>query len=107
MAFDSEHPLSPQEIRDLLKKYEHPFISQLGKRAVEVADIRARDYIMDSRLIHCLKNGLPLDQDVYDAAEWSCIVQLSETSVLNQNEPVEIPDFTRGNWNKLDGLKFA
>ena len=25
------------------------------------------NYIMDYRLIHCLRNGLPLDQDVYDA----------------------------------------
>lgn len=107
MAFDAEHPLSTTEIQELLQEYEHPFITQLGKKAVEVADIRARDYIMDSRLIHCLKNGLPLDQDVYDAAEWSCIVELSETSVLNENEPVEIPDFTRGNWNKLKRLRFA
>ena len=39
------------------------------------------NYIMDYRLIHCLRNGLPLDQDVYDAAEWSCITELSERSV--------------------------
>ena len=28
------------------------------------------DYIMDYRLIYCLRNGLPLDMDVYDLAEW-------------------------------------
>lgn len=61
---------------------------------------------MDYRLIYCLRNGLPLDQDVYDAAEWSCIVELSEKSVLNKSLPVEIPDFTRGAWTKLQGLKF-
>ena len=53
-----------------------------------------------SRLIHCLRNGLPLDMDVYDAAEWSCITELSEKSVLNKSMAVEIPDFTRGAWKK-------
>jgi len=48
-----------------------------------------------------------LDQDVYDAAEWSALVELSEISVRKGSVPVEIPDFTRGDWNKLQGLKFA
>ena len=52
-------------------------------------------------------NGLPLDQDVYDAAEWSCLTELTETSVKNGGAPVEIPDFTRGAWDKLKGLRFA
>lgn len=58
------------------------------------------NYIMDYRLIHCLRNGLPLDQDVYDAAEWSCITELSERSVRQGSVPVEIPDFTRGDWKR-------
>ena len=58
------------------------------------------NYVMDYRLIYCLRNGLPLDMDVYDAAEWSCITELSEKSVLNGSIPVEIPDFTRGVWEK-------
>ena len=56
------------------------------------------NYVMDYRLIYCLRNGLPLDMDVYDAAEWSCITELSEKSSLNCSMPVEIPDFTRGIW---------
>ena len=59
------------------------------------------DFIMDLRLIYCLRNGLPLDQDVYDAAEWSAIAKLSEISVNNEGMPVRIPDFTRGVWDKL------
>ena len=65
------------------------------------------DFIMDYRLIHCLKNGLPLDMDVYDAAEWSCLVELTDYSVRNGSVPVQIPDFTRGEWDKLRGLTFA
>jgi hypothetical protein len=49
-------------------------------------------------LIYCLKNGLPLDQDVYDAAAWSAVVPLSCESVANKSTSVEVPDFTRGAW---------
>jgi hypothetical protein len=56
------------------------------------------DFMMDYRLIYCLRNGLPLDQDVYDAAAWCSVVALSEKSVLNKGTSVEIPDFTRGAW---------
>ena len=64
------------------------------------------DFIMDYRLIYCLVNGLPLDQDVYDAAEWSSIIELSKKSVLNQSMPVKIPDFTRGAWQKVDKVTY-
>jgi len=53
---------------------------------------------MDWRLIDCLRNGLPMDMDVYDAAAWSCITPLSEWSIANNSKPIEIPDFTRGAW---------
>ena len=56
------------------------------------------NYTMDYRLIYCLRHGLPLDMDVYDAAEWSCIAELSEQSALNGGIPMKIPDFTRGHW---------
>jgi len=50
------------------------------------------------RLIDCLHNGLPLDLDVYDAAAYSCIVPLSQWSVLNRSNSIDIPDFTAGAW---------
>ena len=64
------------------------------------------DFVMDYRLIYCLRNGLPLDQDVYDAAEWSSIISLSAASLEHGSMPVAIPDFTRGEWNKLQGVTF-
>jgi hypothetical protein len=45
--------------------------------------------------------------DVYDAAEWSCVAELGATSMFHSSMPVEYPDFTRGDWNKTDGFKFA
>jgi predicted dehydrogenase len=56
------------------------------------------DFIMFYRLVHCLHNGLPLDMDVYDMAEWCSISELSRLSLENGNVPVEVPDFTRGSW---------
>lgn len=61
------------------------------------------NYTMDSRLIYCLRHGLPLDIDVYDAAEWSCLAELSEQSAREGSRPIPIPDFTAGNWQILSG----
>lgn len=99
--------LSKEQVDSILAVYEHPFSKKIGELARKVGGHGGMDFIMDYRLIHCLRNGLPLDQDVYDAAEWSSIVFLSEQSVLNGSAPVKIPDFTRGAWKTLNGLKFA
>lgn len=91
----------------MLKKYEHPIVKEVGEKAKEVGGHGGMDFIMDYRLIYCLRNGLPLDQDVYDAAEWSSLVELTEMSVRKGSVPVEVPDFTRGDWKKLTKLEFA
>ena len=62
------------------------------------------DFVMAWRMIYCLRNGLPLDQDVYDAAAWSAVAPLSEMSVNNRSRPVDVPDFTRGKWKKREPL---
>lgn len=85
---------------ELLQRYQHPFTATIGKEGALKGAPNEMNYIMDYRLIYCLHHGLPLDMDVYDAAEWSCITELSEQSVLNGSRPVEIPDFTRGAWEK-------
>ena len=53
---------------------------------------------MDYRWAHCIRNGLPLDMNVYDFAAWSSIFELSERSVRNRSQAQDIPDFTRGAW---------
>ena len=98
------------EVRDaLMAEYQHPITREgsLVETARRVGGHGGMDFIMDYRLIYCLRNGLPLDQDVYDAAEWSSLSELSRVSIENGNMPVVMPDFTRGDWNKLDGLHFA
>lgn len=98
----------PEEVRKaLMLKYKNPIVIGIEEQAKEVGGHGGMDFIMDYRLIHCLQNGLPLDMDVYDLAEWSCLGPLTEISLEKGSAPVEIPDFTRGGWNKLKGLKFA
>ena len=87
-------------LETVLTRYKHPFSATIGEEAHRKGLPNEMNYVMDYRLIYCLRNGLPLDMDVYDAAEWSCITELSEKSVLNGSIPVEIPDFTRGVWKK-------
>ena len=59
------------------------------------------DYIMNYRLMDCLKRGLVPDINVYDAAAWSAPTPLSEASVAQNGAPQKFPDFTRGKWNVL------
>ena len=104
----SSHSYVPREVRDsLLAKYKHPIAREIEEKAREVGGHGGMDFIMDYRLVWCLRNGKPLDMDVYDAAEWSCLGELTAASIANGSKPVKIPDFTRGRWNKLDGLKLA
>ena len=101
------HSFLPQhEMDSLLKLYAHPIMADIEEKAKQVGGHGGMDFIMDYRLIYCLRNGLPLDQDVYDAAEWSSIVELSKLSVENQSMPIKMPDFTRGAWNKINTVTY-
>jgi predicted dehydrogenase len=62
------------------------------------------DFLEDWRLIQCLRQGLPTDQSVYDAAAWSVIASTTEQSVASRSKPVSIPDFTRGRWKAMERL---
>ena len=93
---NGDTPLEGELLEKMMARYKHPFNATIGEEAHRRGLPNEMNYVMDYRLIHCLRNGLPLDMDVYDAAEWSCITELSEKSVLNKSMAVEIPDFTRG-----------
>ncbi len=102
------HSFVPDDVRKaLMEKYKHPIVKDIEEQAKQVGGHGGMDFIMDYRLIYCLQRGLPLDMDVYDLAEWCCLIPLTEISLDNNSAPVEIPDFTRGSWNKLKELKFA
>jgi predicted dehydrogenase len=90
--------IKPEELKQLEEKYSPPIVKHIGNIAKEVGGHGGMDFIMDWRLIDCLRNGLPLDQDVYDAAAWSCLFPLSQRSVSKKSRTEDIPDFTRGAW---------
>jgi hypothetical protein len=104
--------LSKETMALLLKEYEHPLIKEWAPVIEENAENDAitknggMDYLMDQRLIYCLQNGLPPDTDVYDAAEWSAIMELSARSANNRSKSVDIPDFTRGAWQYLNQVHY-
>ncbi len=89
-----------ESIEDYREEFEHPLWLDVGD-AAKGAGHGGMDYIEDYRLIKCLREGLPLDMDVYDAAAWSAVSALSEESVANRSRPVDFPDFTREKWKTM------
>ena len=102
------HSALPDELcQGMLKKYLPPFVQELEEKARQVGGHGGMDFLMDYRLVYCLHNGLPLDMDVYDMAEWCCLGPLTRISLENGSAPVAIPDFTRGAWNRVQGFSYA
>ena len=90
--------VSPEEFKILEEKYAPAIVKKVGELAKQVGGHGGMDFLEDWRLIDCLRNGLPLDQDCYDAALWSSIAPLSEWSVANRSNSIDVPDFTGGSW---------
>ena len=105
------HSFAPAEVsQQMMELYKHPVQRQLvegiplQEYSMSIGGHGGMDFIMDYRLVYCLRHGLPLDMDVYDAAEWSSMGELTRISIENGSKPVKVPDFTRGEWDKIDGL---
>ena len=98
IATSHEGWISEEEFKKLEEKFQPPIVTKIGEMAKQVGGHGGMDFLMDWRLIDCLRNGLPLDMDVYDAASWSVVSPLSEWSVANRSNSIEVPDFTGGSW---------
>ncbi len=83
---------------DKWKEYQHPLWRSEGDNAKKIGGHGGMDYIMLYRLLQCIREGLPPDMDVYDAAAWSAVAPLSVASVSKGSAPVQFPDFTSGRW---------
>ncbi len=92
-----------QPLSEYEAEFTHPLIREAGQTA-EGGGHGGADFIEIYRLIFALRNGLPTDQDVYDAADWSVVAPLTELSVANRSRPVDFPDFTRGLWKSREPL---
>ena len=102
---NSHRCVSDSVRKALMERYKHPVTAHTEVMAAKVGGHGGMDYTMDYRLVYCLRNGLPLDMDVYDLAEWCCPIELSAVSIKHNSAPVTVPDFTRGGWQKLSGYK--
>jgi hypothetical protein len=79
--------------------HDHPLWKSEKVRQASVGH-GGMDWLEDWRLITCLREGVPTDQNVYDGATVSVVGPLSEWSVANRSKPVKVPDFTRGRWKQ-------
>ncbi|HRE51007.1 MAG TPA: Gfo/Idh/MocA family oxidoreductase [Flavitalea sp.] len=98
IAQSHERWLNEAEFKEVEQKYQPAIVKKVGELAKQVGGHGGMDFLMDWRMIDCLRNGLPLDIDVYDAALWSAITPLSQKSLSNRSNSIDVPDFTRGSW---------
>jgi hypothetical protein len=90
--------LNEKDFKAVEEQYMPALVKRIGEMAKQIGGHGGMDFLMQWRIIDCLRNGLPLDQDVYDAASWSAVFPLSEWSVNNRSNSIDIPDFTGGSW---------
>ena len=95
-----------QDLEGLYPEFEHP-LWRIPRVADEHSGHGGMDFLEDWRLIAGLVNGVPMDMDVYDAATWSCISELTERSVAGRSKRVDVPDFTRGRWRSRPPIGIA
>jgi hypothetical protein len=109
LALD-EHQAGEEWLTDMQpwrEKYDSVLWKQLEATASERGGHGGMDFVMLWRIVYCLRNGLPLDQNVYDASAWSVAFDLTEQSVRDRSRPKDFPDFTRGAWQATPALQIS
>lgn len=93
-----------EEWEAIASKYEHPYFKRMGELGKKMGGHGGMDFLMLYRIIECLRQGEPLDQNVYEGCFWSAVGPLSEKSVKEEGMPQVFPDFTRGGWKTTKPL---
>lgn len=101
---DTDSWVQGEGLKPFYEMYDHPLWKRIGEEAKRNGGHGGMDFVMLWRIVYCLRNGLPLDQDVYDGAVWSVVGPLSEASVANRGRSMDVPDFTRGKWKTMTPL---
>ena len=94
------------ELKRVYEKYDHPLYKRLNEKTISSGH-GGMDGIMMYRIVECLKNGLALDQNVYEGCFWSSVTPLSARSIERDGAPQAFPDFTRGDWKKTKALEIV
>jgi hypothetical protein len=98
--------LGEDDMKIMREKFTHPLWSGLREKAAGGGH-GGMDFVMNYRLLDCIRRGATPDSVVYDAAAWSSILELSSRSVALDGAPIAIPDFTRGLWKAMKPLGIA
>lgn len=93
----SAKPHAWDDAKAWLDKYDHPLWARWSKESAG-AGHGGMDFFVIHALVESIKRKTPTPMDVYDAAAWSAITPLSESSIELGNQTVEFPDFTGGQW---------
>ena len=93
------------DMSSLQERYDHELWKRTEAAANELGGHGGMDFVMLWRTVYCLRNGLPLDQNVYDAAAWSAVIPLSEASNADRGNSQDFPDFTRGAWRNAPAFE--
>ena len=104
---DGHRWLDDDALRSKMSEYEHPLWAKVGAFAREVGGHGGMDFVMMYRTLDCLRRGVPLDFNAYDAAAWSVLFPLSARSMGQRGGSVDIPDFTRGAWQTTPPLEIG
>ena len=71
-------------------------------RVITEEEIKAGHGGMDTLMLRsffdAVRSGSEMPIDIYDAASWMVITCLSEASIANGGQSIDIPDFTGGQW---------
>ena len=86
-----------RELEALMAPYEPDGLPDSLMAVAREVDAKhgGMDLLMDYHLVQALREGRPLDMDVYDLAEWCALAPLSALSLQEGGMPVEFPNFTR------------
>ncbi|HSK07951.1 MAG TPA: Gfo/Idh/MocA family oxidoreductase [Vicinamibacterales bacterium] len=104
-GIDSYHEWKEgEEWEKVVAQYEHPLFKRVGDLAKKMGGHGGMDFLLLYRIVECLRNGLPLDQNVYEGCFWSAVTPLSAKSIAEDGAPQPFPDFTRGNWKTTKPL---
>lgn len=84
---------------DFEEEFDHPVWKEYIKEGVKGTH-DGMDYLEFKSFFNSLRNGEPMEIDVYDAVSLMIVSSLSEASITLGGAPVSFPDFTGGKWIK-------
>ena len=77
--------------------WEHPIWQKYLEEGVKGGHV-GMDWLVYSAFFEGILNNRQPVIDTYDMASWMAITPLSERSIMQGGQPMDIPDFTRGQW---------